>query len=172
MEPPKLHPNASGSLLISRRFRNSCSFPSCHSTAFRNTSPNGISYTNASNVLGCAPERGKYAWVQVQKLRCRYPQLCPCTPNPKGSPSKLRPSSVICPEKRASECGVRENPIQPLVLSVTRNAERYCRSHEIACPSTFKAPRQELSPISFLPMRKWNGFRLLALRSSPSKGNL
>src|ERR1700756_2498103 len=37
----------------------------------------------------------------------------------------------------------REKPIQPFALSVTRKVERYWRSHEIECPSTASAPRQE-----------------------------
>src|SRR5208282_2870245 len=178
VEQQKPHPNSSGFLLISFRFRNSCFSPSCQSTALRKTSPNGISYTSASNVLAFSfpalerlSGRGKCACVQVQKLRCRYPQLWPCTPNPKGSPAKLRPSRVIWPEKSASECGVRENPIQPLLLSVTRNVERQWISHESACPSTYKVPRQEFSPIPLLPIWRWNGFCLRALRSSPSRGN-
>ncbi len=90
---------------------------------------------------------------------------------PKDFPQNSGHPSVIFPEKIASECGVRENPIQPLLLKVTRNVERHWRSHEIECPSTSNVPRQEPSPISLLPIRKWNGFCFLALRSKPSKGN-
>src|SRR3954467_3003609 len=141
--------------ISSRRFRSSLKLlimyerDSCHSTAFRNTNPNGISYTKASTVVVGFPLRMKQACVHLQKFRCRNPQLCPWTPNPSGSPAKLRPSSEISPEKTASECGVRENPIHPLLLKVTRKVDRYCRFHVIRWPSTFRAPRQKSSPISF-----------------------
>jgi hypothetical protein len=104
--------------------------------------------------------------VRAGKIRMRpspevtmpAPTVMALNSEPKGLPSKLRSSSVIFLEKITSECGVRENPIQPLLLKVARNAERHCRSHEIACPSTSNVPRQEPSPISLLPIRKWNGF--------------
>ena len=54
--------------------------------------------------------------------------VVPLHSEPKGSLAKLRPSSTILPEKSASECGVRENPIHPLLLSVTRNVERQSTS--------------------------------------------
>ena len=114
--------------------------------------------------------------VQVQKLRCRYPQLCPCTPNPSGSPRNTRSFSAISPEKTASECGVRENPIQPLLLSCARKAERYRKSQRTLCPSISIHPRHSFSPIRFFPISRKKGFapRLLnpvPLEPSFSSGN-
>src|SRR5713226_3928367 len=103
--------------------------------------------------------------VQVQKFRCLYPQLCPCIPKPSGSPRNERSFNAISPEKTASECGVRENPIQPLLLSSTRKVDRYRKSHEILCPPTSMRPQHPFSPIRFSPISKKKGLapRLLSL---------
>ena len=61
----------------------------------------------------------------------------------------------MCPEKTASECGVREKPIQPLLLKVARKVEesQYGRfgwitdpeGHRIELwepPKTYRAPER------------------------------
>src|SRR5260370_19317178 len=95
--------------------------------------------------------------VQVQNCRCRYPQLCPCIPKPSAFPRKVRSFSAISPEKTASECGVREKPIQPLLLSSVRKVDRYRKSQEIRCPSTSMPPRHSFSPIRFSPITRKKG---------------
>src|SRR5712691_11592648 len=95
--------------------------------------------------------------VQVQKFRCLYPQLCPCIPIPSGSPRNTRSFSEISPEKTASECGVREKPIQPLLLSSTRKLDRYLKSQQIRCPPTSIRPRHSPSPIRFSPICRKKG---------------
>src|SRR5229473_2669747 len=105
--------------------------------------------------------------VQLQKFRCRYPQLCPCTPNPSGSPLNTRSFSAISPEKTASECGVRENPIQPLLLSCARKAERYRKSQRILSPSISIHPRHSFSPIRFFPISRKKGLAPRLLNSPP-----
>src|SRR5258707_9542499 len=95
--------------------------------------------------------------VQVQKCRCRYPQLCPCIPKPSASPRKVRSFRAISPEKTASECGVREKPIQPLLLSSVRKVDRYRKSHKMRCPSASIRPRHVSSPIRFSPISRKNG---------------
>src|SRR5713226_9813743 len=95
--------------------------------------------------------------VQVQKFRCLYPQLCPCIPKPSGSPRNTRSFSAISPEKTASECGVRENPIQPLLLSSARKVDRYRKSQETRCPPTSMDPRHASSPIRFSPISRKKG---------------
>src|SRR6267378_8041848 len=92
--------------------------------------------------------------VQLQKFRCRYPQLCPCTPCPSGSPRRTRSFSAISPEKTASECGVRENPIQPLLLSSTRKVDRYRKSQKIRCPPTSMRPRCVLANLVLANLQK------------------
>src|SRR6266436_3538434 len=105
--------------------------------------------------------------VQVQKWRCRYPQLCPCIPKPSGSPRNTRSFNAISPEKTASECGVRENPIHPLLLSSARNVDRYRKSHEILCPPASIRPWHASSPIRFSPISKKNGLAPRLLNPEP-----
>src|SRR5713226_699605 len=95
--------------------------------------------------------------VQVQKFRCLYPQLCPCIPKPSGSPRNTRSFSAISPEKTASECGVREKPIQPLLLSSARKLDRYRKSQEIRCPAASMRPRHSFSPMRFSPISRKKG---------------
>src|SRR4029077_12120418 len=110
--------------------------------------------------------------VHVQKSRCRYPQLWPCTPSPSGSPRNTRPFSTISPEKVASECGVRENPIQPLLLSCARKVERYRKSQRTLCPSISIHPRHSFSPIRFSPISRKKGLAPRLLNPPPSTPTL
>jgi len=106
--------------------------------------------------------------VQLQKFRCRYPQLCPCTPCPRGSPRNTRSFSAISPEKTASECGVRENPIQPLLLSCTQRVDRYRKSQRIRCPGISIHPRHSFSPIRFSLISRKKGLAPCLLNPPPS----
>src|SRR5216684_4419120 len=110
--------------------------------------------------------------VQVQKCRCRYPQLCPCIPNPSGSPRNVRSFRAISPEKIASECGVRENPIQPLLLNSARKIDRYRKFQEIRCPRTSIRPRHSFSPIRFSPISRKNGLAPRSLIRPPFEPRL
>src|ERR1700674_19830 len=110
--------------------------------------------------------------AQVQKCRCRYPQLCPCIPVPNGSPRKERSFNSISPEKTASECGVRENPIQPLLLISARKDERYRRSHEILWPPTSMRPRHSFSPIRFSLISRKKGLAPRLLKPTPPEPSL
>src|SRR5260370_39180706 len=105
--------------------------------------------------------------VQVQNCRCRYPQLCPCIPKPSAFPRKVRSFSAISPEKTASECGVREKPIQPLLLSSARKDDRYRKSQRIRCPATSIRPRHSSSPIRFSPISRKKGLTPRPLIAAP-----
>jgi hypothetical protein len=105
--------------------------------------------------------------VQLQNFRCRYPQLCPCTPNPSGSPRNTRSFSAISPEKTASECGVREKPIQPLLLSCARKVERYRKSQPTLCPSISMPPRHSFSSIRFFSISRKKGLAPRLLKPLP-----
>src|SRR6267142_102717 len=106
--------------------------------------------------------------VQLQKFRCRYPQLCPCTPCPRGSPRNTRSFSAISPEKTASECGVRANPIQPLLLSCTQKVDRYRKSQRIRCPGISIHPRHSFSAIRFSLISRKKGLAPCLLNPPPS----
>src|SRR5713101_6860033 len=85
-------------------------------------------------------------------------------PKASGSPRKVRSFSAISPEKTASECGVREKPIQPLLLSSARKVDRYRKSHKMRCPSASIRPRHVSSPIRLSPISRKNGLAPRSLK--------
>src|SRR5713101_9855804 len=85
-------------------------------------------------------------------------------PKASGSPRKVRSFSAISPEKTASECGVREKPIQPLLLSSVQKVDRYRKSQQIRWPPTSMRPRHSSSPIRFSPISRKKGLAPRSLK--------
>ncbi len=172
VEQRKFHANLSGSLLISCRFRSSCFSPFMPEHGFAKDQPEWHFVDQCFQRAGARIGAGKICMRPSPEVAMPVSTVVSLNSEPQRVPLKT-PAIQRDPagKKRVGMRGSREsNP----ALVAQRDAKRGTIMQSPMKSRVRQLPTllwQELSSIPLLPIRKWNGFCLLALRSRPSKGN-